>query len=133
MHKHLKTAVSYLLILASGLAIGYLAPRALQLFQSDLVAGNYQAYYPNPQTKVVLYGTEWCGYCAQTRAYLKEKNIAFLDLDIEKSPEAAAQHKALGGGGVPRLLIGDNKIVGFKPQAIDQALQILKQGQNGKN
>jgi len=34
-------------------------------------------------TTVVLYATDWCGYCAKTRKFLAERGIAYTEFDIE--------------------------------------------------
>ncbi len=125
MKNAIKNIIVYSLILAGGLAVGNTLPRVYAWLKPAYEEGDYRAYFPNPQTKVVLYSTSWCGYCAKTRAYLQQKNIAYVDLDIEKDKDAAQQHVKLGGGGVPKLLIGNRKIQGFAPDAIDEALKLL--------
>jgi mycoredoxin len=69
-----------------------------------------------------LYATEWCGYCARTRAFFKENNIAFREFDIEKSSDAHAEYKRLGGNGVPVVLIAEQVIHGYDEPAIRSAL-----------
>ncbi|HTD03040.1 glutaredoxin family protein [Undibacterium sp.] len=125
MNKRLKAFSGYVLILAAGLGVGYAASHAAVWLKPAYREGNYSAYFPNAQSKVVLYGTSWCAFCAKTRSYLREHNINFVDLDIEKSPAAAAQHKQLGGGGVPVVLIGDRKIQGFNSREFDAAISRL--------
>lgn len=71
---------------------------------------------------VVMYGTDWCGNCKATRAYLRENNIPFFEYDVEKSPEGQRQFKALQGNGVPLLLVKNNVIRGYDPDAIQRAL-----------
>jgi mycoredoxin len=36
-----------------------------------------------------LYATKWCGDCRRARLFLKEKKIAYEELDIDADPEAA--------------------------------------------
>lgn len=122
MQKKFKSLLVYGLILAAGLGSGYGLSLLPGLFKSNYTEGNYAAYFPNPQSKVVLYGTAWCGYCAKTRDYFKKNHIDFVDLDIEKSPEALKAHKELGGG-VPVVLIGNRKIQGFNAGALEAALK----------
>jgi glutaredoxin len=69
-----------------------------------------------------MFSTVWCPYCAKTRAYFAERKIAYVELDIEKSPAAAKQYAQLGAGGIPKVLIGDRMIGGFVPTAFDAAL-----------
>lgn len=71
---------------------------------------------------VVLYATSWCGYCAKTRAFLNDHQVAFTEYDIEKSSEAYASYRALGGNGVPVVVIGDQVIHGFSPDEMAAAL-----------
>ena len=121
--KHLKTVFSYLLIIAAGVAIGTLAPRVPQWLKGDYTEGNYAAYFPNPSTKVVMYGTSTCPYCAKARDYLRERGIAFADYDVQKSQAAKEAFSKLGGKGVPLILIGNRRIDGFMPPVYDDALK----------
>ncbi|GFM86216.1 NrdH-redoxin [Pseudomonas cichorii] len=75
------------------------------------------------QAKVVMYATEWCGYCKQTRRFLDSKGIAFTEYDIEKSAEGRKAYEALGGRGIPLLDVNGTLIRGFSPDAILAALK----------
>ncbi len=72
--------------------------------------------------QAVLYGTEWCGYCARTRKFFRENKIPFREYDIEKSSEGQAQYERLGGNGVPVVLINDQVIHGYDESALRDAL-----------
>ncbi len=76
--------------------------------------------------QAVLYGTEWCPYCARTRKFFKENNIPFREYDIEKSAEGYAQYEQLGGNGVPVVLIASKVIHGYDESAMRDALGTLK-------
>jgi glutaredoxin len=69
-----------------------------------------------------MYSTTWCGYCAKTRTYLRRNGIPFEDRDVELTDSGNKEYNALGGGGVPILLVHDKVIRGYKPDAIDEAL-----------
>jgi len=86
----------------------------------------YAEFFRSPDVKVVLYGTEWCGYCAQARDYLNERGVAFTDLDIETSERAKREHAALGGQGVPLILVGDHKLKGYNAQSLKAAVDSLE-------
>jgi mycoredoxin len=73
------------------------------------------------QTEVVLYATQWCGYCAKARTQLANDNIPYREVDIEKDSAGNAAYKALGGKGVPVLNINGTVIHGFNPQAMRAA------------
>lgn len=63
--------------------------------------------------QVVMYSTDWCGYCKKARDYFRSQNIAFVEYDIEKNPQARRQYDALGAKGVPVILVGDKRMNGF--------------------
>jgi glutaredoxin len=70
---------------------------------------------------VVMYATAWCPYCAKARAYFKRTNTAYVEHDIERSAEAHAAFKRLGGRGVPLILVGEERLRGFSELAFESA------------
>jgi len=95
-----------------------------------LLAGAYQNWdsidyfvfgrpdYSTVENEVILYATEWCGYCQKTRELFKENNISFVEYDIEKSEKRREEYKRLGGTGVPLLKINGKVMQGYRPQTI---------------
>ena len=83
---------------------------------------------PGATGDVVLYGTSWCGSCKKAREWLTRKGVSFVDRDIEKDADAAAElaRKAQAAGvqprGVPVIDVRGKLILGFDPRQIDQAL-----------
>ena len=75
------------------------------------------------QARVVLYATDWCGYCKQTKRFLDSKGIPFREFDIEKDAEARKAYEALGGRGIPLIDVNGTLIRGFDPDEILAALQ----------
>ncbi|SEM01474.1 Glutaredoxin [Pseudomonas sp. NFIX51] len=73
--------------------------------------------------RVVLYATDWCGYCKATRRFLDQKGIAFREFDIEKDAEARKAYEALGGRGIPILDVNGTLIRNYDPDQIMAALQ----------
>ena len=73
--------------------------------------------------EVVMYSTEWCGYCGRARDYFKKKGIPYKEYDIEKSKKAKMEHASLGSGGVPVFLIGTKsgtkKVNGFSEKRFE--------------
>lgn len=72
--------------------------------------------------EVILYATDWCGYCARTRVFLREQGIAYQEYDVEKSAEGAAQYRSLNGNGVPLLLVNGEQVQGYDPERILELL-----------
>ena len=62
---------------------------------------------------VIMYTTDWCNICKQAKQYMAEKQITYTEKDIEKSLDALKEFRALGGDGVPLILLGDRVMAGF--------------------
>ena len=86
---------------------------------------NYERYFANisSETKVILFGTSWCQYCAKARNYFKTNNIDYIDWDVEQSNEAMKLFKQLKGESYPLILLRGVKIVGFNESAYDDFLK----------
>ena len=74
--------------------------------------------YSTVENEVILYATEWCGYCQKTRELFQANNISYVEYDVEKSKKHAEEHRRLGGKGVPLLKINGQVIHGYSPQQI---------------
>lgn len=69
--------------------------------------------------QVVVYTTAWCGYCKQAKAWLAQRNIPFVEKDVEKDQGAAMElaQKAAAArvrpGGVPVIDFRGSLVLGF--------------------
>lgn len=96
---------------------------ALALFQHWGTLQNWlQRQQADRPGEVVLYATQWCGYCAKTRELLNEQQVIYREVDIEHDPTGQAAFQALGGRGVPVLDVRGTIIHGYQPQAMRAAL-----------
>ena len=75
------------------------------------------------QPEVILYATDWCGYCKMTREFFLTNGIRYTEQDIEKSSAALAEHQKLGGHGVPVIVVGDRVINGYSEGELRQTLR----------
>ncbi|MDG1074719.1 MAG: glutaredoxin family protein [Methylophilaceae bacterium] len=102
-------------------------------FSTLCSADNYIDAKPAEKVKirhhhVVLYATSWCGYCKKTRAFLAENNIQYTEYDIETSTHGRDEHRALGGSGVPVMVIKGDVVHGYntrKMRKIFEALDLM--------
>lgn len=85
--------------------------------------GDYSALYRASAKDVVVFTSSTCPFCKRTRELLDQAHVDYADLVIDQSPEAQRRFKELGENGVPVLFIGDRKIVGFREDAIAEALK----------
>ena len=70
--------------------------------------------------KVIIYTTNWCGYCKKAKKYFKEKGISYTEMDIERSKKAKIQFEKLGGKGVPVILVGNKSMSGFSEAGFER-------------
>jgi glutaredoxin len=63
--------------------------------------------------KVKLYTTTWCGYCKKAKAYLQARGTPFQEIDVENSAQGQSEFSALGGRGVPVILVGNQRMDGY--------------------
>ncbi len=77
-------------------------------------------------SKVVMFATDWCGYCAAARKIFKEQGVRYTEIDIERDPEGAKfQTDKLRASGVPTIVIGNRLIHGFDEGQILAGLKEL--------
>jgi glutaredoxin len=77
--------------------------------------------------KVIVYGTDWCGYCKKAKAWFQTRGIPFEEKNVETDEEAAQeleQKKAAigrqGQGGVPWIDTGSELVHGFDVPALER-------------
>jgi mycoredoxin len=58
---------------------------------------------------VIVYTTQWCGYCFRLKADLNRAGIAFDEVDIEQVPEAEHLVRSVNQGNatVPTVVFDD--------------------------
>ena len=68
---------------------------------------------------ITMYSTDWCGHCRNARNYFSARQIAFKEIDVEKSDSGRKEYEALGGNGVPIIVVGDQVMRGFSAQRFE--------------
>ncbi|KQP51903.1 glutaredoxin [Methylobacterium sp. Leaf399] len=63
---------------------------------------------------VTIYTTSWCPYCAAAKVLLRDKSVAFTEIDVEKTAgaRAAMMQRAGGRTSVPQIFVGDTHVGG---------------------
>lgn len=83
---------------------------------------------PEPEAGLVIYCTPWCPDCRQARAWLKEHNIPYVEVDISKDRAAARQVKewAHGNETTPTFDFHGTIIVDWDLPKLREALGVKK-------
>lgn len=75
--------------------------------------------------KVTVYSTPTCPYCHKVKAFLKESNVEFEDIDVSQNQEKAKEMvDKTGQMGVPVIDVEGEFVVGFDKEKIKSALGI---------
>ena len=79
---------------------------------------------PIQTTKVIMYSTSWCGVCTRARSFMQQNGVAFVEKDIEKDRDAAAElakkkrAQGVNSNGVPVFDIKGKLLPGFDPNRL---------------
>ncbi len=80
---------------------------------------------------IKVYSAPGCPWCKKTKEFLKEKNIAFEDLNVAEDEQA--MHELMEKAGqivVPVLDINGTVIVGYEVAKINEALKMVQMAEN---
>lgn len=74
--------------------------------------------------KVLVYTTERCPWCQKAKDFLKEKNVSFEEVHVDKDRQRAEEMiEKSGQTGVPVIDIDGTIIIGFDRDSIVEALE----------
>ena len=72
---------------------------------------------------VIVYSTPTCPYCRRAKDFLKEKNVAFEDVNVAADHGRAMEMiNKSGQMGVPVVDIGGEIVIGFQPVIMSELL-----------
>ncbi len=75
------------------------------------------------QHSVTVFSTPTCPWCARLKAYLRQHNIPFKDVDVSRDTKAAQDMVRRSGQiGVPQAWIDGQVVVGFDRRRVDALL-----------
>ena len=73
---------------------------------------------PDTPAEPILYAQAGCAESAKARAWLVEHGVSFTERDAGSDPDAARALAATGTFATPLLVIGDDRVLGFRPEAL---------------
>ncbi len=64
---------------------------------------------PSADGSVTMYSTVWCGYCRRLKSQMEREGIRYVEVDIERDPQAADLVMSVNGGNqtVPTVVFPD--------------------------
>ncbi len=72
---------------------------------------------------VIVYTTPTCHFCGAVKEYLKDKKVAYKEVNVQADPAAADEMiKKSGQMGVPVIDIDDQIVIGFNKPKLDELL-----------
>jgi glutaredoxin len=101
---------------------------AVSRFNAAKGEGLKIALPPVPEGTVIVYSAEWCGFCKKAKAWLKERDVPFVERDVEKQAGVAEELKnklaaaKTRAGGVPVLDWDGEMIIGFDVPRMEKRL-----------
>lgn len=71
---------------------------------------------------VVVYTSNTCPYCTMAKDYLKDKQVAFEEKNIQTDKAARDELMKMGHLGVPVVIVDGEEVVGFDQRKLDELL-----------
>jgi glutaredoxin 3 len=78
-------------------------------------------------TRIVLYTTQYCGYCRAAKQLLNDKGYTFVEIDVGESPGLREEMVQRAGGlrTVPQIFIDGTHVGGHEElAALDRAAKL---------
>jgi glutaredoxin-like protein NrdH len=77
---------------------------------------------PEPSAQLVLYTQAGCADSRKVRSWLTERGAPFTERDVSTDPDAAEALASTGIFATPLLVLGDTKVLGYRPNTLCAAL-----------
>jgi len=70
--------------------------------------------------ELIMYCRPWCGHCAQARAWLSERGIPYVEIDVDEDDQAREHAAAFNDGRLhtPTFEYGSEVCVDFRPERL---------------
>ena len=77
---------------------------------------------------IQVFSTPTCPYCTKVKQWLDENNYEYEDHNVAEDKDKAREMiKETGQKGVPQVFVGDEAIVGYRPEKIEEAIENLEE------
>jgi glutaredoxin-like YruB-family protein len=126
-HFQIDSVPSFLEIHKGKLINNYKGCNTVNFYVNAIEKAVFNAQNPDakPAHRVTVYSTPTCSWCTTLKAYFKQQNIAFTDIDVSRNQQAAQEMvRRSGQQGVPQTDIDGTMVVGFDKNRINTLLGI---------
>ena len=78
---------------------------------------------------VIIYGADWCGACRSAAGFFREHDVAFVEKNIERDPQAQSEMQAkcrragVSPSGIPVIDFRGTILTGFDPGRLESLIQ----------
>lgn len=72
---------------------------------------------------VAIFTTDSCTYCAAAKQFLAGKKVAYTEFNLDRSEKARQVFGMLNGRGVPLIIVGERRLVGFDAGMLGRVLR----------
>lgn len=76
-----------------------------------------------PIPEVVIYTATWCGVCQTAKKWMRSNAIAYTEYDVENDERGRRDFSSFNAEGVPVIVVGERRSVGFDPGWIKEAMK----------
>lgn len=124
-HFQIDSVPSFLEIQKGKLVNNYKGCNTVNFYVNAIEKAVFNAQNPDakPAHKVTVYSTPTCSWCNTLKAYFKQQNVPFTDIDVSRNQQAAQEMvRRSGQQGVPQTDIDGTLIVGFDKTRINSLL-----------
>jgi glutaredoxin 3 len=75
-------------------------------------------------TNIEVFTTPTCPYCTKIKEWLEENGYDYTEHNVGEDKEQAKKMiKKTGQRGVPQTFVGDEAIIGFQPNKLQEAIE----------
>lgn len=79
----------------------------------------------NKDKKIEIFSTQTCHFCNLAKGWFKEKGLDYQEYDVGADVEKRKEMVEMTGQlGVPVIRIGQDVIIGFNPNKIEEVLSL---------
>ena len=84
------------------------------------------------ESSVIIFSATWCGHCVRALEYMDNKNIPYINKDIDVGNNKAEYKEYGGSRGVPYIIFGDETMYGFGAAAFEKRYAVFQKKQEAK-